>query len=457
MYTGDKLMKHFNTHWLGLFALGALSLAQSGCKTDINALVNGADAGIVGSVATGLAEQCGLTCPADGILKGNAAISGVASVDAFFGAVVNYQAASDNVSTGIEAQLDDIRADFGLASDANLKTELAARIAANLDGALTVQAEPASCVADVETAVKAAASCDATIDPGKAAVTCKGTCTATASASASCESSSTLKCTMAAPSITCAGECQGSCTETFAAAASCTGVCEGTCTGTCSSYLQDAAGVLSCNGQCDAMCTGSCSSEFAVSAKCNGSCDGQCTLTDSSASCTGSVRTSCAAKANATVTCDGQCDGEIQPPVAKAECQASASAQAKINVRCTPPHLAMHYKLAAVAAADVTAQIRFVTALELLRIKLPVLLASLKRSESITSAGSLLTSSATGAVKSSFELAVKGKITVKETIGLGCALGQLDDVNKAISSSSERLSADVASAADLKAAVGLTI
>lgn len=456
-------MKIFNTHWPVLIALSALCTVQIGCKTDVNDMVDkaadagGVNNGIVGNVARELAAQCGLECPKDGILKGNAAISGIASVDAFFGAVVNYQTASDSVSSDIEAQLDAIKADFGLSADANLKTELEAKIQANLEGELTVQTEPAKCVTDVQAVVKAEASCDTTIDPGKAMLACKGACTGTASASASCESSSTLKCTLAAPSITCAGDCQGSCAENLTAAASCTGVCQGTCTGTCSSYVQDANGVLSCNGACDAMCTGSCRTELAVNAKCNGTCDGECTVTNGAVSCSGSVRASCQANVDATVMCDGQCDGEIQPTTVKAECETSARAQAKVNVRCTPPHLAMHYKLAVVASADLAVQTRFVTALEKLRIKLPVLLASLKRAESVASAGELLTSSATGAVKSSFSLATKGKITVKETIGLGCALTQLDDVGEAVTTSSDRLTADLTSAADLKAAIGLTI
>jgi hypothetical protein len=450
-------MKTFNAHCLGLIALGALATTQAGCNTDLNSLINNTDAGVVGNVATGLAEQCGLDCPKDGILKGNAAISGVASVDAFFGAVVNYQTTCDSVSSGIEAQLDAIKADFGMASNANLKTELAARIKANLDGGLSVQAEPAKCVADVQAVVKAEASCDTSIQPGKVMVACNGACTGSASASVKCESTSTLKCTLAAPSITCMGDCQGTCTAKLTAAASCTGVCEGTCSGTCSSYVQDAKGVSSCNGQCDAMCTGSCRTELAASAKCTGSCDGVCTITDGTSSCTGSLQSSCEAKAGAMVMCDGQCEGELQPPKAKAECEASAQAQAKVNVQCTPPRLAMHYKLAAVASADLGAQARFVAGLELLRIKLPVLLASLKRASSVASAGELLSSSATGAVKSSFAAAARGKVSVKETVGLGCALDQLPDVNKTISASSERLTADLMSGADLKVTIGLPI
>src|SRR5689334_9527213 len=57
----------------------------------------------------GLAKQCKLECPSRGIAEGNASISGVASVDAFFQSVLDYQLKADNVSSAIEAQLSAIR------------------------------------------------------------------------------------------------------------------------------------------------------------------------------------------------------------------------------------------------------------------------------------------------------------------------------------------------------------
>jgi len=57
-----------------------------------------------------LAGQCGLTCPKTGIVDGNASISGVASVDSFFQAVLDFQAKANNVSAGIDAQLAAIKA-----------------------------------------------------------------------------------------------------------------------------------------------------------------------------------------------------------------------------------------------------------------------------------------------------------------------------------------------------------
>src|SRR3954468_10318482 len=97
-----------------------------------------------------IAAQCGLACPGDkndkgatikGIAEGNAAISGVASVDAFFGQVINFQNAAGGVAGGIKAQLDAIRGDFGIAADADLAAQLDAQFKANLEGSVEFKAE----------------------------------------------------------------------------------------------------------------------------------------------------------------------------------------------------------------------------------------------------------------------------------------------------------------------------
>src|SRR3972149_992550 len=58
-----------------------------------------------------LAKSCGIDveCSAGGIVEGNASISGVASIDAFFQSVLSFQAKAGNVSAGIEAELAAIR------------------------------------------------------------------------------------------------------------------------------------------------------------------------------------------------------------------------------------------------------------------------------------------------------------------------------------------------------------
>jgi len=88
----------------------------------------------LGDLASDLAEQCGLTCAAEGIAEGNASISGVASVDSFFQSVINFQGKALGVSAAIDAEVQAIRADFGIDAGANFETELNAQISANLEG-----------------------------------------------------------------------------------------------------------------------------------------------------------------------------------------------------------------------------------------------------------------------------------------------------------------------------------
>src|SRR5690349_2769599 len=87
--------------------------------------------GAVDKVAEELAKSCGIdiNCEA-GIVDGNASISGVASVDAFFQSVINFRGKADNVSSEIEAQLQAIRGDFGLEGKAAIGTELMAKLSA---------------------------------------------------------------------------------------------------------------------------------------------------------------------------------------------------------------------------------------------------------------------------------------------------------------------------------------
>ncbi|HET6337765.1 MAG TPA: hypothetical protein VFG30_31310, partial [Polyangiales bacterium] len=129
-------MKRFSYCIVGLTILG---LAGS-CGTDENGkpIIPGGD-----KLFDEFRKACGLACPGDedsegelikGVLEGNASISGVAKVDAFFATTNNFRGAADSVAGGIEAQLKLIKADFGIAADADLKAQLDAKIKANLEG-----------------------------------------------------------------------------------------------------------------------------------------------------------------------------------------------------------------------------------------------------------------------------------------------------------------------------------
>ncbi|MDD9967168.1 MAG: hypothetical protein OXR73_13125 [Myxococcales bacterium] len=391
----------------------------------------------------GFAEACGLDirCEAGGIAEGKASISGVASVDAFFGSVINFQTKATAVSGAINAELDAIRADFGIAADADFSAELRAQIQANVEGELEVIAEPARCSADVGATLQAQARCDADFDPGSAMVECKGSCEVEASAEVACEGSAELSCTFVPPSGMCEGSCSGTCEVMAEAGIECEGVCKGECDG----ELEVDTGSASGGGRCNGMCRGSCETQVAAGATCMGSCQGECTITEPQGGCEGAIRAECKAEANAMVMCDGKCEGEFEPPEASVECEASVKAEARMNVECTPPRLAVNYRLKAGVSGDaeLEAQARFRAAIENLKVRLPRLLASIKRAEAVGEAGVQLVADAEVAVKGGVDAAISGQTNARIWVGLTCALGELDEVGGAIESGAGKITASL--------------
>jgi hypothetical protein len=443
-------------------ALCALAVGAAGC--DVASASTGRGVGVSEQALTGddLLKACGLVCPGDtddkgvkltGIAEGNAAISGVPSVDAFFASVIHFQGAATGVAGGIKGQLDAIRGDFGIAADADLNAMLKAQITANLEGKLVIDAEPAKCQADIQATLEAEAHCDASFTPGKLMVECKGGCDMDVSAEVKCDANATLECTVTPPDLKCSGMCQGTCKAELTAAASCTGTCSGTCSGNCSAYVKDTSGAAKCEGQCDGMCTGSCEAQLAAKAECKGDCKGECTLTDPAAGCKGAAHATCRAKGDAKIMCDGKCDADIEPPMAKAECQASAKAEAKINVQCTPPRLAVSYKLK--AGVDAKVQAKFEAALKTLAsVRLPALMAEIKRGDTVSEAGAGLVASAGDAVKAGFTTAAAdSKLSVKAKFGLGCGVKELPKVGDVITKSTTDLKAQLKAAGDLTTAL----
>jgi hypothetical protein len=408
-------------------------------------------------VTKALGDQCGIDveCKAGGIAKGNASISGVVSVDSFFQAVIDFQAKANGVSGDIEAQLAAIRGDFGIDAKADLATELKAQFDANLQGSLTVNAEPAKCEVDAQATIAATAKCDASVTPGMATVKCNGTCQLDANADVMCDASAELDCTVTAPSITCMGSCSGTCEVMLMAQAACSGTCNGSCSGNCDAYVKDGSGNLQCAGKCDGMCMGSCKAAVDASGSCMGKCEGECTTKAGAAKCDASARASCKAMGNVMAECHGRCDGDIEPPMAKAECQASAKAEAKVNVECTPPRVSIDYSLKASVSADVKA--KFTAGLKNLEVRLPALLASIKKAKLVADAGTGLAADATGAVKGAVNTAASaaGAGNLRVGFGLLCALGQLDDVGMAIDDSTSRLTGDLSASAKLTGALGM--
>jgi hypothetical protein len=401
-----------------------------------------------------LLKQCGLVCADKGIVDGNASISGVASVDSFFQAVLDFQAKANNVSAGIDAQLAAIKGDFGIDANTSVEAGLSAAIDANVEGELTVDAEPAKCQVDAEATIQAQAKCDVDVKPGMASVKCEGSCQVDASADVSCSADADLECTVQAPSVACSGECSGSCDVEVDGSASCDGECHGECSGNCSAYVKDGSGAAQCAGSCDGTCKGSCKAHLAAAAKCDGKCEGECKLTNPpKAMCEGAIKAECKAHANAMVECKGHCDGNIEPPSAKADCQASAKAEAKVNVECTPPRVAISYKLK--AGVDAMAQAKFVAGIKNLEVRLPALLASIKKAGIVAEAGAGLVGDGKVAVTGAVNTALKGDVSLRAKVGLTCAITQLDDVGKAVKSSSDKLAGSISASGKVTAALGV--
>jgi hypothetical protein len=447
-------MKRFSYCIVGLSILGlAGSCGKDGEPPDIG--------GAAADIAREAARQCGIACPGDkdiegetikGVLEGNASISGVAKVDAFFASANNFRGAADSVSSGIEAQVRLIRGDFGIAASANLKTELEANVKANIEGSLVIDYQPPKCAVDASATIEASAKCEAEVNPGKVEIECKGSCELEAGAELKCDASADLQCTFTGPTVDCKGECSGTCEVKADVAVACSGTCKGECSGNCSAYSD--SGAAQCAGSCDGMCKGTCEAKAEASAKCMGTCRGECKVTGAAADCMGSAHAECKAKANASVMCKGKCEGDFEPPSASAECKASAKAEAKLNVQCTPPTLAARYKLK--AGVDVMAQAQFEAALKtLVTARLPALVAALERGKSIGEAGEDLSVAAGAAVKASVTAATKLDAGVRVWFGLGCAAKELPKVEMALSDSSDRLVDALNAGATITAAFGM--
>jgi len=141
--------------------------------------------------------------------------------------------------------------------------------------------------------------------------------------------------------------------------------------------------------------------------------------------------------------------------MAKAECQASAKADASINVECTPPRVAINYELRASANAE--AQARFVAGIKNLEVRLPALLAAIKRAELVGEAGAELVGAGRVAVEGAVEASLAGEANLRVIAGLGCAADELGAVQGAITGAVGRLEASVTASADLTGALGMGV
>ncbi len=387
------------------------------------------------------AEACNLNCPAKGLAEGNAAISGIQSIDAFFGAVVNFKAAADLMTSNVADAKARLALSVGLpaaATDAELKAALSAKIDANVQGGLQVKYKKPECKASIDATIEATANCDAEFDPGKAEVKCEGSCTAEAGAEVKCEGEAEMVCHGTAPELKCSGSCTGSCQ--LDVAAKCDGVCNGTCTGSGGTGQ-------STSGHCDGKCKGEC--EMKAGGECSGSCQGECAYTPGEAGCSADAKVECKAKADASVECSGSCDGSVEPPKAKAECEAAAKAQASANVECTPPELDVAFKFKGGVNAKQKAE--FKAWLSVFKTEMASLAMEAEgRGRVLLASAGDLSAAAEGAVKGSIsELKAKAAGDLRIAVGAGCALGELKAAAGLIGKAQGSVTANVASVADL--------
>jgi len=318
-------------------------------------ILMGAGAMMTTGCDDGLPSSEGICGPCGDVEYGAVGISGSAQLDGFFSAVSTLNTASLGASASFNLGLTNLEAAFGLEGSGNLSArvdalvaEIEAEVAANASGGLEVKITPAQCSANINVAVEAQASCEAsadcevTVDPGSAEVTCEGSCTGSCSG----ECTGEAKCEVDAGGVECSGTCEGSCQ--VEAGATCEGTCHGECSGTCT--VRNAEG--NCAGACEGTCEGTC--ELNAAAECSGTCSGSCTAEPPSGGCEGEVK----CEGECSGGCEGGCEGEVIPPSAEGSCEASAeckgqaSAQASASMVCTPPAIEVGFEFTGDASAQ---------------------------------------------------------------------------------------------------------
>lgn len=427
--------------WFGSISLGVAfigGMTLGGCEQ--------------GGVFEKAAEQCGLdlTCSGGGFLEGKASISGVASIDSFFGAAIDLDASMVALSGGLRARLDAIGASVGLeagATGAELQAAVETHLEGYIAGGLTIDYQPAKCEASIEAGIAAAAECDVDVDPGEVSAKCSGSCEIDAQAEVSCSADAELVCTGTAPGFECSGTCSGSCVAEFSAAASCEGTCRGTCT------LEDDTEVEGFDGRCNGTCEGECATELSAGGSCDARCEGSCEYTPPMGECEAGASARCEAMAGASIECDAGCEGTVDPPEVSAECEATVEAKASASIACTPPTLAFSFEWAAGIDGDVNAQAEFRAWLEGFRANFSALVAARAEAEVVAGAAANLIVSADGALLDAVaELQASGEVFA--AVGAGCALLQLPDAAGALTGSSQSLQANAAATVTLLGAFG---
>lgn len=447
---------------LAVFTTPVAAMAMLTGSQDVNmqALQGSAARGLIASSEKAqlgeLAKLCGLECGS--LIDGEASVTGVGSIDAFFGAVLTVESKTLAVEGELKATLGQMAAIVGAQVDANASLDAMAsavvtgfaELKGNIDGGIALKYAAPKCSVSVNATLEAKAKCEGEVSPGKVDVACKGECVADANVEApSCDGE--VSCSGTAPSFECEGECTGACELT--AGGECSGSCEGSCNlevaGKCDGECKgstDAGG--NCTGECElragakceGTCTGRCNLEAA--AECSGQCRGECTWNPGTAECNG--RVSCTpGSANASVMCNGECKGEVEPPKVKAECEASVKAEAEMSAECTPPSISLDYELAAdfefEGGADLDAKAAFDAKIRAFGEAYAKLLAQGAKIEGILRASGNLGAAATGAIKGAAG-SVKGDFAVTFKVAT-CLPTAITDASAKLKASAGKLEA----------------
>lgn len=394
-------------------------------------------------------KQCGFTCSETAYVDGQASISGIVEVDAFFSASLELESTMNQLSGDIRAELDAIALSLDLQKGAG-GAEIAAAVNAQFSaaGSVSIEFQPPRCEVSIEASASAAAECDVEVDPGMATVSCQGSCEVEAGVEVDCGAEAELKCTGTAPNLQCDGGCTGTCSADLSAGGSCEGTCNGTCSGTCS--LTNADG--ECEGSCDGMCQGTCEVELKAEATCEGSCEGQCTYDAPEGGCEASASASCEAMAGGSVECSGSCEGDFEPPSVSAECEATVEAKASAKAECFPPELAIVIEFD--ASFDASAQAEFKAWLEGFKGHFSALLALRARGELIGEASLNLLDAGEGAVDALLG-ELSGSTDLKAQFGGVCAVANLPDALSGVGQASASLSGEVEATASFFADVNI--
>ncbi len=396
-----------------------------------------------------VAEQCGLECSVKGFAGGDANISGIASIDAFFGLAIDLDARMRALSGNLRVELDAIALSVGLqpgAGGAEIRAAIETYLEARVDGGLTIEYAAPECKASVDVAVAAAAECDVEVDPGMVSAKCEGTCTAEAGAMLDCGAEAELRCTGTAPGLACEGTCSGSCAVELTAAAACDGTCRGSCTAGGST-------MDGFDGRCAGECMGECVVEASAGITCEGRCEGECEYTPPSGMCEANAQASCSAMAGASIDCSGSCEGSVEPPSVSAECQATVDAKANASIECSPPSLDISFELAADLEGDLDAQAELRAWLEGFRGRFAAIVALRAEAEVIIALGGEVVGAGTAAVGDAVaELSADANVAA--AFGAVCAVEELPMVGETLAGSIQTLGGEVAASVEVVAAVG---